>query len=393
MRRSLGFFLLFFFLILGCGATPVLTGAPVSAPPRERISFPGVGSHGIFDPSVTLDPGTGRLWMSYSAVDGSKRWPDQNRDAVSIRLAYSDDRGGTWTESGKAVSNFLDVTLPLNPPNDAGTWVSEVSTLVHDPGAESGERWKLLWHRYLLVNNSRRFEHGWIAMKAASRPEDLAGAPEIKLLSGYRYDPGNDTAGGGSRSPVGDPPRIQLDTALDPTLNTCVFTEPGLLASEEALYLSLLCKHLADSDSRIILLKCAGPCDTGRAGAWSYLGTVLRNSDAAAIGFDAGFSAPSLFASAGMAYLVVTPVRTAGAPWPDYYSGCRIYQFSDLDSARLRKQDSRPEIIGAWDGSAGSFNGACAFHPAASASGMLYSELAPSEVEKFRIFMSHMSFN
>ena len=246
---------------------------------------------------------------------------------------------------------------------------------------------------YLIVNNSRRFEHGWIAMKTASRPEDLAKAPEIKLFAGYLYDPGNDTAGGGSRAPVGDPPRIQLDTALDPALNTCVFTEPGMYATKDALYASLLCKHLADSDSRIVLLKCASPCQAENSGAWTHLGTILKNTDAAAFGFDGGFSAPGMFAANGKVYLVVTPVRTRGMPWPDYYSGCRVFQFSDLDSARLRMDGSRPEIIGAWDGSPGSFHGACAFHPSAGASGMLYSELAPSEVEKFRIFMSHMSFN
>jgi hypothetical protein len=411
LRKPVGiYFLLLFSILLGCRSTPAAGGTlatatprdrivfsgvgstPTASPSRDRISFPGVGTHGIFDPSIALDPEDGRIWMSYSAVDGSADWPEQNRDVVSIRLAYSPDQGKTWTDSGTVISNFLDVTLPLNPPNDAGTWVSEVSTLVYDPGAIAAERWKLLWHHYLIIDGSRRFEHGWIAMKMAPRPEDLAAAPEVKLFAGYLYDPGNDTAGGGSRSPVGDSPLIQLDTALDPALNTCVFTEPGMYASGDALYASLLCKHLADSDSWIILLKCANPCHAENAEAWAYLGTALRESDAAAFGFDEGFSAPDMFASAGNVYLVVTPVQTGGMPWPDYYSGCRVFQFSDLDSARLRMDGSRPEIIGTWDGSPGSFNGACSFHPAAGASGMLYSELVPPDVEKFQVFMSHIRF-
>lgn len=392
-RKPAGiFFLLMFFIILGCQSTAAAGGIPSTAVPRDRISFPGIGAHGIFDPSITLDPEDGRLWMSYSAVDGSASWPEQNRDVVSIRLAYSSDEGRTWTDGGMVVSNFLDVTLPLKPPNDAGTWVSEVSTLVYDPGAIPGERWKLLWHHYLIVNNSRRFEHGWVALKTAPNPEALAAAPEVKLFAGYLYDPGNDTAGGGSRAPVGDPPRIQLDTALDPALNTCVFTEPGMYATEDALYASLLCKHLADSDSRIVLLKCASPCDAERSGAWTYLGTALRESDAAESGFDEGFSAPSMFASAGNIFLVATPVKTSGAPWSNYYSGCRVFRFSDFETARLERDGTRLRLIGEVNGSAGSFNGACAFHPAAGASGLLFSELVPSAVDKFRIFMSHILF-
>ncbi|MBN2086448.1 MAG: exo-alpha-sialidase [Anaerolineales bacterium] len=392
LRKPVVIFSLMFFLILGCQSTAAAGGIPATASPRERIAFPGIGAHGIFDPSLTLDPEDGRLWMSYSAVDGSVDWPEQNRDGVSIRLAYSDNHGGTWTDSGAAVSPFQDVTLPLSPPNDAGTWVSEVSTLVYDPGASPEERWKLLWHHYLIVHNSRRFEHGWIAMKAAPNPEALAAAPEVKLFAGYLYDPGNNTAGGGSRAPVGKEPRIRLDTALSPDLNTCVFTEPGMYATDAALYMSLACKHLADSDSWIVLLKCASPCDVERSGSWTYLGTALRKSDAAAFGFDEGFSAPSLFASAGNVYLLVTPVQTGGAPWSDYYSGCRVFQFSDLEAARLRMDGSRPKTIGAWDGSPGSFNGACAFHPAADSSGLLYSELVPSAVEKFQIFKSRTVF-
>ena len=38
---------------------------------QKKLTFTGVGSGGIFDPSVTKDPTTGKLWMSYSAVEPS----------------------------------------------------------------------------------------------------------------------------------------------------------------------------------------------------------------------------------------------------------------------------------------------------------------------------------
>lgn len=380
-------------LLLGCGGSSSGGGSDSPAPVFPgRIVFAGLGAHGIFDPSIAFDPGNGRLWMSYSAVDPSVSWPTQNFDVVSTRLAYSDDNGGTWTDTGSVINDFLDVTLPLAPPNDAGTWTNEVSQLIYDPGAIASEKWKLLWHHYLNINNSRRFEHGWIAMKMASAPENLATAPEIKLFGGYLYDPGNNTAGGSSRSPVGGAPLIQLDTELDPALNSCVFTEPGMYATGGALYLSLQCVHLSDSNRLIVLFKCVSPCNTGSAVSWSYLGTVLQKSDAAAFGFDSGFSAPDMFESAGSIYLVATPVQTAGAPWPDYYSGCRVFRFADIDSALLQKSGAQPTLVGSVDGMPGTFNGACDFHVSASGSGVLYSELNTSVTDRFRIFMSHKRF-
>jgi hypothetical protein len=376
-------------LLAGC---PSSSGSGSNAPPPERITFAGVGAHGIFDPSVALDPGNARLWMSYSAVDPSIAWPTQNSDSIATRLAYSDDNGASWTESGAIVNNFQDVTLALAPPNDAGTWVSEVSQIVYDPGAAVAERWKILWHHYLIVNGGRHFEHGWIALKMAGKPEDLAAATEIKLFGGYLYDSSNNTQNGSSGSPVGGPPLIQLDTVLDPALNTCVFTEPGMLASSGALYVSLQCEHLADSDRLIVLLKCASPCNTGSVGSWSYLGTVLRKSDASAFGFDSGFAAPGMFASAGGVDLVVTPVQTGGAPFSDYYSGCRIFRFADIDAALLQKNGGQPVLVGAVDGAPGSFNGACNYHASANISGFLYSQLNASVPDKFQIYMSHMGF-
>jgi hypothetical protein len=383
------------------GAALFLAGCSGSSPPSavpapERITFANVGAHGIFDPSIALDPVSRRLWMSYSAVDPSALWPTQNVHVVSTHLAYSDDNGQTWAVSnnGELINNYVDVTLPLpsTPPNDAGTWVNEVSQLIYDPNANANETWKILWHHYLLINNVRHFEHGWIAMKTAGTPEGLAAATEIKLFGGYLYDSANDTQYGTTQSPVGGAPKIQLD-ALNPALDTCVFSEPGMYATNSALYLSLLCVHLGntstttDDDHLIVLLKCGSPCDATNASSWSYLGTALNNADAAAFGFDTGFSASGMFESGGNVYLVATPVQSA--PWPDYYSGCRIFRFANIDTATL--QGSPPTLIGSVDGTAGSFNGACAYHASANMSGMLYSEFNTSTTT-FQIYMSHTNF-
>ncbi|MBU1425850.1 MAG: glycoside hydrolase [Gammaproteobacteria bacterium] len=375
-------------LLAGCGGG----SSADTLPPPERITFAGVGAHGIFDPSVARDPASGRIWMSYSAVDPSALWPTQNIIVVATRLAYSDDNGKTWTDSGAIISDYLDVTIPLAAPDNAGTWVNEVSQLVYDPGATPNERWKILWHHYLLINNVRHFEHGWLGMKMAGTPEGLAAAQEVKLFAGNLYNSDNDTQNGITRSPLGGAPLIHLDTELDPALNTCLFSEPGMYASGSALYLSVLCVKYPGFSHSIALLKCDSPCTTGSAASWSYLGTVLQDSDAAAIGFDTGFSASGLFESAGSMYLVATPVQTAGAPWPDYYSGCRVYRFSNIDSALLQTSGSQPALIGSVHGTAGSFNGACAYNASANMSGMLYSEANTSVTDIFRIYMSHQNF-
>ena len=165
-----------------------------------------------------------------------------------------------------------------------------------------------------------------------------------------------------------------------------------MYASSGALYLSLQCEHLVDSNRLIVLFKCTSPCNTGSAASWSYLGTVLQKSDAAALGFDTGFAASGMFESAGSVYLVATPVQTMGAPGPDYYSGCRVFKFANIDSALLQKTGSQPTLIGSVNGTLGSFNGACNFHASANKSGMLYGEVKASLTDKFQIFMSHTNF-
>jgi hypothetical protein len=378
------------YMLVSCALTAtLLLGAcsgesPIS--PGTQITFPNDGAHGIFDPSIARDPASARLWMSYSSVDPSAKW-SANVNVVATHLAYSDDNGNTWTVSGSGavINDYADVTLPSVSPND-GTWVNEVSQLIYDPGAAPAERWKMLWHHYLLIDNVRHFEHGWIAMKAAGTPENLAAAPEIKLFGGYLYNSANDTAAptGTTQSPVGGAPLLQLDTA-NVALNNCLFSEPGMYSSGSALYVSLLCAKYPAPAHLIALFKCTSACTTG--GGWSYLGTALNDADAASFGYDTGFSASGMFASGGNVYLVATPVQSA--PWPDYYSGCRIFRFTNIDTATL--QGSPPALIGSVNGTPGSFNGACAYHASANMSGMLYSEFNTPSLT-FGIYKSHINF-
>jgi hypothetical protein len=64
----------------------------------------------------------------------------------------------------------------------------------------------------------------------------------------------------------------------------------------------------------------------------------------------------------------------------------------NLDAAQLQTTGGQPELIGTVNGTAGSFNGACAYHASASTSGVLYSELTASATDKFRMYKSHKTF-
>lgn len=327
-----------------------------SGPSPAELSFPGVGAKGVFDPSLEADV-DGRLWMSYSDVDDSPMWPGRN-DHVRTRLAWSGDAGASWTDAG-IVNAATDVVLPLAPPLEAGTWNHEVPALVRDPGAPAAERWKLLWHRYLWINGVRRFEHGWIAMRTAPAPTG-PWSSERKLFAGSLYDASHGAL------------ERRLDT-LHPELAGCVAaSEPGALASADALYVVLLAAEGTSKNGRVALLRWrhASP-------GWEYRGSFLVNAvHGPAAGVD-GFSAPELFMKGPTPHLIVTPQIG------DRYLGAHVYRVTDLDAAAIEAAPAL-RVFGA----PGSHHGAAGYDAGATACGLLYSEAALTPPVRFRIMKS-----
>jgi hypothetical protein len=385
------------------GANPVTPDASpdgavvVDAPPlaAKKLTFPGVAATGgIFDPSITRDPVTGTLWMSYSAVNASVMWPTQNKIAPHTRLASSSDGGETWTDAGP-VNQISDVTLPLSPPFNAGTWMNEVSSLTYDPGAATNERWKLTWQTFIKINGEARFEHSWIALKMAATPQALALAPTTKWFASYLYDTGNNTAAAPTAPPVPTAPAIQADIAF-PGLSTCIVGEPSLYATAAALYLALQCEQLNDpanpndNDRLITLLRCASPCNATSAASWTFAGRVFSQASSAVVepAFNGGYAAPALVETASGVFLLVTPTVNPDA----IYRGCRAFKFANLDTATLETTAGVTAIKASVDGStADRFNGACAYIGGA-ASGILQSELSQLPDGEFQIFMTRTAF-
>ncbi len=328
---------------IGCGGSgPGVAAPPEGTPPATApttcvagsaafprpLELPGTEPNGVFDPNLARDPETGRLWMAYSGVTGPA-----GSGLVSTHLAFSDDDGLTWCGGG-AVNQAATVPPEEQPPRLAmpnGHWSHEVAAIARDPGAPPEERWRLVWHRYLHIEDSdpdtddRRFEHGWIAQRTAATAEGLRTAPEGKLFSSAAYhatpniEAYNDAV-------LGVAPEKRFDR--DPDLGSCLaFTEPGMIAFGGDLYVALFCFRAA-SEQDIVLVRL-----THATGGWAYVGTLLTTRDATPINPAlVGFNAADLLSVGGTHRLLVSP--TVGSA----YLGCLDYEV-DLPAATLRDID------------------------------------------------------
>ena len=364
---------LFLFYLSACG------GGSSATTPIERVTFTGAGDLGIFDPSVTRDTNSGLLWMSYSSVSTSPNYASTLYWSVSIRLAFSDDNGVTWQDAGVAVSPVVERTDfgPMTeahptgdiPANTKGMWQSEMSTLIYDPNpANPNESWKLIWIHYFHGDATSYFvDYSWVSMKMAATPAGLEAAPAVKLFGGVGLQADNSIAGPPVYAPIGGAPLIQLNTDIPPVmdgedvteLNSCIFAEPGLHATNSAIYMTIYC---ADASTiplteYIVHFRCNSPCTITNAASWEYLGRLLSPTDAQAATSDHHYQAPALAEKNGKTYLTVTPVDTTSG---DRYNGCRVYEFVDVNSNFLRRNAGQLIEVGRIDGDVNSHNGACA---------------------------------
>jgi hypothetical protein len=351
------------------GASAPLAAASVTSATAAlaEIAMAGAPDHGIFDPSVAGD-GTGALYMSLSGVASATPGGTFAKAGVRTYLAVSADLGSSWKLAG-AVNPDIGVTLGQAPTN--GRWQNEVSALVYDALAPKETRWKLIWHQYLNIDGTRKFEHGWIAYKQASTPGGLAAAKPMKLFTGAAYDAVNDNPAGWTRSPIAGA-AVNKMQQLAPALGTCIAaSEPGFLSKADALYMSLVCfkSGSAGITNDVFLLKCARPCNAAAPGAWKYTGTALTTADAQTLGLGK-FSASDLFSNNGQDFITVSP--EGNTPVPGAYQGCNVFRFATIASGKVaRDAGGRPIPAASVNIAPGSFNGACSYQPAGANKGLL----------------------
>lgn len=343
-----------------------------------RTVLTEIGARGVFDPSITVDPASDLLWMSYSAFEPSQH----SRWGVNLRLAYSDD-GERWHDAG-AVQTFQDVIVGPLAATEAGeldvrggspgTWQNETSTLVYDSHAPEDQRWKLFWHQTLWANDvPRHAGYSWIALKMARTPEALAPAPVIKLFTGYMAKSAGESDALPAVSPVAGPAAIRLDER-DPQLGACVFGQPAALSAPEGLYLSLDCAWLGTRPQlHTVLLRCAQPgCDVTQAASWAVVGRLTEPRDGALLDEKyQGFGGTALVENNGTYYLIASPVVATDKR----YDGCYVFRFEDFSQATLRRdRRQRLQPVQVIRGVPSTHHGACAAH-ARLADGTLFSQI------------------
>ena len=375
---------------------------PVEA---NRITFGGAGDLGIFDPSIARDPGSGRLWMSYSSVSESSYYARSTYWRVGICLAYSDNDGDSWQNAGIVVSPSTEqlvgpVTSPAIAADSPSIWQSETSSLVYDPGADPDERWKIIWFQYLHANDTSYFaDFSWIAMKTASTPAGLAAATPVKLFGGFALNAEGGNSGAPIYSPIAGAPAMQLNTDLTKVvagsganladLDKCVFAEPGMYSSSSAVYMAIFCADATTNPitEYLVYFRCNSPCDMTQVASWEYVGRLLTPADAVAATGEDHFQAPSLVEKAGSVYLIVTPVNTTTG---NVYYGCEVYKFVDIDSIALERSAGVLVSYGSIGGEAGVHSGACDAYDGLQGGIVISKFNTLNTPETFRIYKSQV---
>jgi hypothetical protein len=325
-----------------------------------------IGARGVFDPSITEDPATSRLWMSYSSFDVSSH----SQSGVNLRIAYSDD-GETWRDVG-VVHEFKDVVVGALGATEAGevgvedgspgSWQNETSSLVFDDQAPREQRWKLFWHQTLWVNDVPRYaSYSWIALKMADSPENLAHASAIKLFTGYLARTSGESVGAPTFSPIPTPPAIQLDKK-EAQLGACIFGQPAAISARDGLYLALDCAWLGSRPLlHTVLLRCAYPgCSVTDDASWRIVSRLTQPQDALELDEQyKGFGGTALAERDGQYFLIATPIASQG----NRYDGCNVYRFEDLTLGKLeRRRRGKLVIAQSVRGIPDTHHGACAAH-------------------------------
>ena len=367
-------------LALAASTFTLAVGDEIGSSTASQSILVGVGARGVFDPSVTEDRETRRLWMSYSSFDVSPN----SQSGVNLRIASSED-GETWRDAG-IVQGFTDVVVGPFQATDAGegyvdegsrgTWQNEASSLVYDEHAPREKRWKLFWHQALWVDDVPRYaSYGWIAMKTADSPENLAQATPIKLFTGYMARTAGESALAPAVSPLPHPPAIQLDKK-DPQLGACMFGQPSAIAAPDGLYLTLDCAWLG-TQARLhtVLLRCAYPgCNVMDAASWTVVGRLTEPPDGPKLDEQyKGFGGAALAEQGGRYYLLATPITAKD----NRYDGCSVFRFEDLKQGRLERRRGKLVVAQTVRGIPETHHGACAAHERLKG-GILLSQIVSS---------------
>lgn len=306
-------------LLVSC-STPRPT-TPTSFPkvsgPYQKISINGdAPRNGIYDPTVEYK-NDGEGWLAYSAIEGNAQ---PAGPYIHTRIAQSTDRGATW-RFVKTVNTSYDDTIEIvNQGAQKGVWRYEVAALVYDP-TDSGREWKLFFHRYFWTEkNDRLPAYGWIGYRTASDPAG-AWSDEIALF------------GAGQFPPAPFKTQINLNNLHADLKNVVAYSEPGVMAINGAIYLSLT-SITKDGHDRIFLLR-----SDDHAKTWSYVAALLTQKEAEAFGFRY-FDGSSLAQEGAGFFLLASPMKE-----DPRHEGTMIFEFENIQRGTLKRDNAKNLIV------------------------------------------------
>ena len=283
---------------------------------------------GIYDPSVayTSDGGTG--WLAYSSITGDFK---PVGPYVTTHLARSADGGAHW-QFVQALNTAARATLVTEDGKSlSGTWRYEVPSLVHDPtDPDADARWKLFVHRYFsTVQQDRLTEYGWIALRTAADPA-REWSTEVPVF-------------GAGKRPLAPhhQTRVDLNKLDDSLRGTLAYTEPGALAHDGRLYLSLTAvKPSIRGPLHDIILIASG--DHGKS--WRFISTLLTRDDAHAAGCEY-FDGSSLAEDDGRFFLLAAPMVQNKI---EVHHGTVALEFESLERGTLKRDAQDAAEISAY---------------------------------------------
>ena len=295
-------------------------------PEGERLE------NGIYDPSVAYAPDGSVGWLAYSSVTSTAK---PFAGYVHTHLARSTDRGARW-QFVKVLNASTDGNLTMPDGKQLpGVWRYEVPTLVCDASdPDPSGRWKLFAHRYFWAPKyDRMVVYGWIMLRTAADPAGEWSA-ELPLFG----------AGASPRAPY-HKTLVDLN-ALDPSLhNMIAYSEPGALAHQGRLYLSLTALEpqgfLGFSVSHTIILLASDD----HARSWRFVATLLTRDDAQALGCDF-FDGSALAEDAGRFFVLAAPMLRMGKM--EVHEGTAAFEFESLAEGRLRRDTKHAPVVAAY---------------------------------------------
>ena len=295
---------------------PVVPGKIIVEGPYERIHIVGENAfNGVFDPSIEYD-NKEVGWMVYSSVNTPS--PGDNW-VVQAEIAKSEDNGKTWTKV-RSINPVEYDTVKISGIDSKGHWNKETNALLYDPeDPDTQKRWKLFSHRIFSPENKKGNNPFYSVISYLTAPSP--GGPWSKER--YLF--------GSSKSQVPDLAEIQVDKLDNELSGVIVVTEPGPIAYNGVIYISM--NVFSNTLKDVILLSSKNHGEN-----WTYVDTTISRHEAEKLGYDS-FDHSGLVQIDNKIYLFAAPKREKGVQ-----DGTFIFKFTNIEKGLLEKEDGKLKV-------------------------------------------------